>query len=146
MASKSPLKSLPVRGRVSGALEGVPSKIWRRNERIAQALRSLGDTPMTHARAERLGQRLVVHRATIYRYRSRLTGVDEATAVAGRTRGWKPLAFRLSAKQEQAIEEAVNAMRKKPGPLRVVDLVEEVAARCRLLRVPCPFRPAIDDV
>lgn len=43
MASKSPLKSLPVRGRASGALEGVPSKIWRRNERIAQALRSLGD-------------------------------------------------------------------------------------------------------
>ena len=29
-------------------------------------------------------------------------------------------------------------------PLRVVDLVEEVAARCRLLRVPCPSRPAID--
>ena len=118
MESKSPLKSLPVRGRASGALEGVPSKIWRRNERIAQALRSLGDTPMTHARAVRLGLRFGVHRATIYRYRSRLAGIDEATAIAGRTRGWKPLASRLSAKQEQAIEEAVNAMRKKQRPHR----------------------------
>ena len=66
------------------------------------------------------------------------------TALAGRTRGWKPLATRLSAKQEQAIEEAINALRKKPGPLRVVDLVEEVGARCRLLRARCPSRPAID--
>jgi putative transposase len=144
MASKLPLKSLPVRGRAPGALEGVESKSWQRSERVAQALRSLGDTPMTHARAKRLGQRFGVHQATIYRYRSRLAGIDETTAIAGRTRGWKPLASRLSAKQEQAIEEAVNAMRKKPGPLRVVDLVEEVAARCRLLRAPCPSRPAID--
>src|SRR5450755_726904 len=144
MASKSPPKSLPVRGRASGSLEGVASKRWRQLERVAQALRSLGDTPMTHVRAERLAQRFGVHRATIYRYRARLAEIDEATAIAGRTRGWKPLASRLSAKQEQGIEEAINALRKKPGPLRVVDLVEEVAARCRLIRVPCPSRPAID--
>lgn len=36
------------------------------------------------------------------------------------------------------IEEAINALRMKPGPLRVVDLGEELAARCRLLRVSCP--------
>ena len=104
MASKSPPKSLPVRGRAPGALEGVASKRWRQLERVAQALRSLGDTPMTHARAERLAQRFDVHRATIHRYRSRLAEIDEATAIAGRTRGWKPLASRLSAKQEQGIE------------------------------------------
>ena len=144
MASRSPQKSLPVRGRAPGALEGVASKRWRQLERVAQALRSLGDTPMTHARAERLAQRFGVHRATIYRYRSRLAQMDEATAIAGRTRGWKPLSSRLSAKQEQGIEEAINVLRKKHGPVRVVDLVEEVAARCRLLRVPCPSRPAID--
>ncbi len=144
MASRSPQKSLPVRGRAPGALEGVASKRWRQLERVAQALRSLGDTPMTHARAERLAQRFGVHRATIYRYRSRLAQIDEATAIAGRTRGWKPLSSRLSAKQEQGIEEAINVLRKKHGPVRVVDLVEEVAARCRLLRVPCPSRPAID--
>ncbi len=46
MASKSPPKSPPVRGRAPGALEGVPNKRWRQLERVAQALRSLGDTPI----------------------------------------------------------------------------------------------------
>ncbi len=91
-----------------------------------------------------MAKRLGVSWRTVYRYRDRLQSVDEATAVLGRTRGWKPPATRLSTKQEQAIEEAINAMRKKPGPLRVVDLVEEVGARCRLLRVTCPSRPAVD--
>lgn len=144
MAPKSSARSLPVRGRTSSALERVADKRWRQLERIAQALRSLGDTPMTQAQAERLAHRFGVHWTTIYRYRARLVEIDEATAVAGRTRGWKPLVSRLSVKQEQGIEEAINALRKKPGPLRVVDLVEEVGARCRLLRVPCPSRPAID--
>lgn len=144
MASKSPPKSPSVRGRSPGALEGVASKRWTRLERVAQALRSLGDTQMTQARAERLAARFGVHWVTIYRYRARLGQVDEATAIAGRTRGWKPLASRLSVKQEQSIGEAINALRKKAGPTRVVDLVEEVAARCRLLGVPCPSRPAID--
>ena len=61
MAFKSPPKLLPVRGRAPGALEGVASKRWRQLERVAQALRSLGDTPMTQARAERLAQRFGVH-------------------------------------------------------------------------------------
>jgi len=43
---------------------------------------------------------------------------------------------RLSGKQEQGIEDGINALRKKPGRLRVVNLVEHVAARCRPLRVP----------
>ena len=62
----------------------------------------------------------------------------------GHKRGWKPAASRLSAEQEQAIADAVRRLRKKPGPVRVIDLVEEVAVRCRLLKVPCPSRPAID--
>ena len=141
MAFKSAPKLLPVRGRASGALEGVTGKRWRQVERVAQALRSLGDTPMTQARAERLAQRFGVHWATIYRYRARLQEADETTSVAGRTRGWKPLASRLSAKQEQGIEEAINALRKKPGPARVVDLVKEVNARCRLLRYSSHRQP-----
>ena len=89
MASKSPANALPVRGRAPSALEGKASKRWRQLERVAQALRSLGDTPMTQARAERLAQRFGVHWATIYRYRALLVEIDQATAVGGRTRGWK---------------------------------------------------------
>lgn len=119
-------------------------KHWRQLERIVQDLRSLGESPLIQARAERLAQRFGVHRATIYRYRARLAAVDETMAIAGRARGWKPQSSRLSVKQERGIEEAINVLRKKPGPVRVIDLVEEVAVRCRLLRVPCPSRPAID--
>ena len=144
MASKLPPNSLPVRGRTPGVLERVPGKRWRQLERVVQALRSIGETPMTQARAERLAQRFGVHWATIYRYRAWVVEIDEATAIAGRTRGWKPLASRLSVKQEQSIEEAINALPKWPRPLRVVDLVEEVGARCRLFRVPYPSNPAID--
>ena len=143
MASK-PNAALPVRGRVPGGLERVADKQWKRLQRIAQALRSMAERPKTRVQAQRLAERLGVHWASVYRLRARLREADEVTALAGRTRGWKPLATRLSAKQEQAIEEAINALRKKPGPLRVVDLVEEVGARCRLLRARCPSRPAID--
>jgi putative transposase len=141
---KPPAKNLPVRGRAPSALELHEDQHWKHLERVAQAIRSLGDAPMTRRRAEGFAKRFGVHWATIYRYRARLHEIDEATALVGRKRGWKPLVSRLSAKQEQAIEEAIHLLRKKPGPLRVVDLVEEVGTRCRLLRVPCPSRPAVD--
>ena len=144
MAFKANAGAVPIRGRVPGGLERVADKQWKRVQRIAQALRSMGDLPMTRHQAQRLAERFKIHWVSVYRYRARLREADEVTALAGRTRGWKPLATRLSAKQEQAGEEAINALRKKPGPLRVVDLVEEVGARCRLLRTPCPSRPAID--
>jgi putative transposase len=104
-----------------------------------------GDTPMTQARAERLAQRSGVHWATIYRYRAQLVEIDVATAIAGRTRGWKPLASRLSSQQEQGIEEAINALRKRPRvSARRRPGSRRFAARCRLLRVPLPFSPSID--
>ena len=144
MAKRPAAKSLPVRGRRAGRLEQVDEKRWKLLERAAQTIRSLGDEPLSRIGAERLAKRLSVNWRTVYRYRERLAAIDEATALAGRTRGWKPLASRLSSKQEQAVEQAIATLRKKPGPLRVVDLVEEVGARCRLLRVASPSRPAID--
>jgi putative transposase len=113
-------------------------------ERVAKSVRSLGDKPLTLAAARQLAELLGVSWRTVYRYRNRLRAVNETTALAGRSRGWKPFASRLSAKQEQAIEEAIAIMRKKAGPLRVVDLIEEVSVLCRLQQVPCPSRPAID--
>ena len=113
-------------------------------EQIAEALRALGTVPMTRDQADELAQRFCVHRSTIYRYRARLADIDEAIAVAGRTRGWKPFASRLTCEQEHAIEQTINELHMKPGHLRVVDLVEEVEARCRILGVACPSRPAID--
>lgn len=144
MAAKPTAKALPVRGRTVGRLERIDEEHWKRLDRIARSIRSLGDSPLSRQAAERLAKRLRVSWRTVYRYRERLASVDEATALDGRSRGWKPLASRLSSKQDQTIEHAIAILRKKPGPVRVVDLVEEVGVRCRLLRVPCPSRPAID--
>ena len=99
------------------------------------------------AQAERLAERFAVHWVTIYRYRARLCEIDAASAVAGHKRGWKPLASRLLIEQEEAIGEAIACLRKKAVPLRVVDLVAQVSALCRLKQVSCPSpvpRPAID--
>ena len=129
-----------------GAARQVHFRAWRANSGANSSACTGSELTRRHtddARPRRTTWS-AVRRSPINRYRSCLAEVDEATAIAGRTRGWKPLASRLSAKQEQGVEEAINALRKKPGPLRVVDLVEEVAARCRLLRVPCPFPLAID--
>lgn len=144
MSSKSVPGSLPVRGHVPGSLEEIDDKQWAQLEPLAKALRLLGDSAMTEAHAKQLAERFGVHWASIYRYRARLHDIDEATAIAGRKRGWSPRNSRLSALQEQAVEEAINAMRKRPGSLRLIDVVEEVEARSRLLGVPSPSRPAID--
>ena len=90
MGSKSLTDSLSVRGRAAGSLEKLASQRRLQLERVAQALRSLGETPMTQARAQRMAQRFSVHCATVYRYRARLAEIDEVTAIAGLTRRSKP--------------------------------------------------------
>jgi putative transposase len=144
VAPKSTQNKLRIRSAVPSALETFDDEQWERFERVAQAIRSMGSTPMTHAQADRLAKRFDVHRSTVYRYRSRLQEIDATAAVAGIRRGWKPFASRLSTRQEEAVQEAIKAMRKKAAALRVIDLVEEVGALCRLKQVPCPSRPAID--
>lgn len=144
MAPRSIPKKLSVRGNAPGTLDHHDDKTWMRFERVAQALRSLGDSPMTRSQAERLARRFNVHCSTIYRYRARLDQIGTATAIAGHQRGWKSFASRLSVQQEEVVEQAIKLMRRKAGPLRVVDLVEEVRALCRLQQIACPSRPAID--
>ena len=87
MAKKLAAKSLPVRNRAAGRLEKVADASWTHIERVAETIRSLGDTPLTLATAERLAKRLGVSWRTVYRYRDRLQSADEATAVLARTRG-----------------------------------------------------------
>jgi putative transposase len=144
MAKKSHAKPLPVRGQAPGPLEGVDATQWKRLERIARAIRSLGTNPLTKTRAEQLAARFDINWRTIYRYRQRLNETDEVFALVGRVRGWRPMHSRLTEAQETAIEAAIRSLRKKPGPLRVVDLVEEVQARCRVLQVEAPCRDTID--
>jgi putative transposase len=137
MPSRSAAKRFPVRGAVPGALERYDPAQWQQIERIAKAIRALGKDPLSQDQAQQLAQQFGVHWTSIYRYRNRLEELDTASAIAGRKRGWNPLVSRLLPQQDEAIEQAIKVMIKKPGPLRVVDLVEEVAVACRLKQVPC---------
>ena len=49
MASRSTPKKLPVRGKVPGTLERHDDENRKRFERVAQALRLLGNSPMTRS-------------------------------------------------------------------------------------------------
>ena len=142
MTKNSRAKSLSVRGQTP-ALKAVDAAQWKRLEKIARAIRSLGTNPLTKTRAEQMAARFDINWRTIYRYRQRLDETNEVLALLGRTRGWKPLHSRLTEAQEMAIEAAIRSLRKKPGPLRVVDLVREVQARCRKLEVEPPSRDSI---
>lgn len=114
MASRSAPKKLPVRGKVPGTLDRHDDENWKRFERVAQALRSLGNSPMTRSQAERLARRFGVHCSTIYRYRTRLDDIGTATAVAGHKRGWKSFASRLSARQEVRLVSPASNLSLRP--------------------------------
>jgi putative transposase len=132
----------PVGGQTP-ALKGVDASQWKRLEKIARAIRSLGAKPLTKTHAEQLAARFDINWRTVYRYRQRLDETNEVLALLGRTRGWKPLHSRLTEEQETVIKAAIRALRKKPGPLRVVELVKEVQAQCRKLKVEPPSRDSI---
>jgi hypothetical protein len=73
VARKSTQNKLRICGAVPNAFETFVDEQWERFERVAQAIRSMGGTPMTHTQADRLSKRFDVHRSNIYRYRCRRT-------------------------------------------------------------------------
>jgi len=143
MTKKPVARSFHVHGQAAGPLEAIEDDKWQRLEGIAQAIRSLGANALTKAHAERLAEQLGINWRTVYRYRQRLHETGETLALRGRARGWIPKHSRLTDVQEAAIEAAIKALRKKPGTLRIVDLVEEVQAHCRIQQIEAPSRAAI---
>lgn len=144
MPRKPASSNLPVRRQADGQLEQMDDSQWRDIERAARLVLPFDDKPLTLAQAKKIADRLNINWRTVYRYRDRLSDASEATAIKGIRRGWKSSRSRLSEEQESAIEQALKAYRKRRGPIRVVDFMEEVAANSRLLQVPCPTRPSIE--
>ncbi len=144
MPRKPASNNLPVRRKAEGQLEQIDDSRWRDIERAARLVLRFNDKPLTLAQAKRIGDRLNINWRTDYRYRDRLSDSNEATAIKGKTRGWRSSRSRLSEEQEHAIEQAIGAYRKRRGPIRVVDFMEEVASNSRLLQVPCPSRPSVE--
>lgn len=137
-------RTVIVRGKTGSVVDNVPEERWARLERIATLLKPTVQGSLTLSGAKELAKQLGVHWTTVYEYRRRLNNSAETTAIAGRKKGWKSKATRLLPDQEKAINEAIAALRRKRRPIRLVDVVKDVHARCRLLKVLPPSRPAID--
>ena len=144
MPRKTASNTLPARHQAEGQLEQIDDSQWLAIQRAAQLVSPFDDKPLSLAQAKKIADRLGINWRTVYRYRDRLSDNSEATAIKGIRRGWKSHRSRLSEEQERAIQQAVTAYRKRRGPIRVVDFMEEVAAHCRLLQTPCPSRPAVE--
>lgn len=125
-------------------VDNIPDERWARLERIAALLKPTTQGFLSLSDAKELAKQLGVHWTTVYKYRRRLNSTAETTAIAGRKKGWKSKTPRLLPDQEQAINEAIAGMRRKRRAIGLVDVVNDFHARCRLLNVLPPSRPAID--
>lgn len=133
-----------VTGKAPGPLEVMASAKWNRLALLNALIRPTLDYPFNQQVAERIAKRLDVHWVTVYRYRQRLLGEGVATAILGRVRGFPKGSSRLSPEHDAIIEKVIRRLARGPTQLRVIDVVEEVAQRCRAKQLSTPSRGAID--
>ena len=127
-----------------GDLELIEPATWTRLELLNALIRPTLELPFNQATAEQIAQQLNVHWVTVYRYRQRLLGDGVATALLGHSRGFPSGSSRLSAEQEAIIDQVIGRLARGTTKLRVIDVVEEIAQRCRIENVSTPSRTSID--
>ena len=133
-----------VMSKIPGALERIDSTTWTRLELLNAWIRPTLELPFNQAMAEHVAQQLNVHWVTVYRYRQRLLGAGIATSLFGRNRGFPTGASRLSAEQESIIDKVIGKLSRGTTKLRVIEVFEEVAQRCRTENISTPSRSSID--
>ncbi|MFC3106462.1 Mu transposase C-terminal domain-containing protein [Undibacterium arcticum] len=133
-----------VMAKVPGELELIDSTTWTRLALLDAAIRPTLALPFNQAMAEQIAHQLNVHWGTVYRYRQRLLAEGIATALFGRSRGFPSGSSRLSPEQEAIIDKVIGRLARGAAKLRVIDVVEEIAQRCRIENVSTPSRPSID--
>lgn len=144
MKEKHRTESYRVRGKARSPLERIQDEKWEHLTHAADLLRPLADSDLSRDKAEAIAIELGISSRTVYRYRARLAQTGLVLAIAGSRRGWTAEQPRLSERQESAIAKAIAVIKKRSGPVRVVDLVEEVEVHCRLSGASRPARPSID--
>jgi putative transposase len=127
-----------------GDLELIDTTAWTRLELLDAAIRPTLGLAFNRALAEQIAQQLQVHWGTVYRYRQRLSAEGTATALLGRNRGFPTGSSRLSPEQEAIIDKVIGQLSRGAKKQRVIDVVEEIARRCRTENVSTPSRPSID--
>lgn len=131
-------------GQALSPLEGIPSKIWRRAEKLAALLRPIKDQPLTRSQAARLARLAKLSVASVYRYRKRFADEQQVTSLLPRPIGFRERDNRLDTEQHTVILQVIEQLQHKGHRLRVADVVAEVKQRCRLLKLKSPSRRSVD--
>jgi hypothetical protein len=121
-----------VMGKVPGHLEQIEAAAWSRLERLAH--------PFSQKMAEQIASEIGVHWVTVYRYRQRLLAADIATAIVGRKRGFPTGSSRLSPAHEAVIEKVIARLGRGTKKLRLIDVIDAIAQRCRSEGLSTPTR------
>lgn len=134
----------PPAAKVPTELSGIPEKLWRNLRKRASLLRSIGKNGLTERDAARIAESLNVDRATVYRWFKRFRNARTVSALAPRNAGFPKRRSRLLPAQDRIISELIAAVGRKSAVIRVVDVVKEVAQRCRAQGIAVPTRRSID--
>jgi len=127
-----------------GSLSSIALKKWERVEQIDALVRPTLEQEFGKIQAQEIAKKLRVHWTTVYRYRRRLLDQDIASAVVGRSAGFPSGSTRLSAAQKSIVDQVIERLSRRSKKLRVVDVCDEVARRCRTDGVLMPSRSSID--
>ncbi len=127
-----------------GSLSSIALKKWERVEQIDALVRPTLEQEFGKIQAQEIAKMLRVHWTTVYRYRRRLLDQEIASAVVGRSAGFPSGSTRLSAAQKSIVDQVIERLSRRTKKLRVVDVCDEVARRCRTDGVLMPSRSSID--
>jgi putative transposase len=129
-----------VMGKVPGHLEQIEAAAWSRLERLNREIRPTLAHPFSQKMAEQIASEIGVHWVTVYRYRQRLLAADIATAIVGRKRGFPTGSSRLSPAHEAVIEKVIARLGRGTKKLRLIDVIDAIAQRCRSEGLSTPTR------
>jgi len=138
------INNAKVMSRTQGSLSDVDSKKWARIEQIDMLIRPTLEQELGKIPAQEIANKLQIHWTTVYRYRRRLLNQDLASAMVGRPSGFPSGSTRLSAAQKAIVDQVIERLARRSKKLRVVDVCDEVARRCRTDGILTPSRSSID--
>jgi putative transposase len=125
-------------------LRDVDPDSWKRAVAITKALRPTLTREITKTDAQALASRLGIGVSTLHRYRKRLRANDSVTALLRRSGEVAARKSRLGEKQLAVLDDVATRIVRQNKPVRMVDVIAEIAQRCRAKRIDPPDRRSVD--
>lgn len=134
----------PVIGRAPSLLEEIPDRKWERAQELASLLRPTLGKPLRHQQAECLARAAKMSVANLRRYRRRLARSELTTSLIAGNAGFRKHGNRLTDEQNAVILQVIEGLQRTGRRLRMIDVLAEVAQRCRALKIAAPNRRSVD--